>query len=89
MKIAKFKSLDCGYETVHTNGLDGSDSYVRISEYVDVEFPPLPNDELIQGAVVALDRKREQVSEEFTRKLADIDRQKSELLAITHQPAKA
>lgn len=86
MKIAKFKSLGHGYETVHTKALDGCDGYVRISEYVDVEFPPLADAEMINNAIVALDRRREKIVDEFTDKLAEIDQQKSELLAITHQP---
>lgn len=89
MKVAQFQSLDCGYKTVAGKELDGSDHYVRISEYVDVEFPQLSGDEHIQGAVATLDRRKAKVTEEFGRKLADIERQKSELLAITHQPIEA
>lgn len=85
MRIAKYKCLEFGYETFSDGGLDDAGSYVRISEFVDVEFPPLTSDEQIQKHVSALDRTRESVVEEFSRKLAAIDRKKSELLAITHQ----
>lgn len=87
MKIAQFKSLEHGFETVAGEELGGcSDSYVRMTEWAEVEFTPLSGDEHIQGAVAALDRQRERVTDEFSQKLADIDRRKSELLAITHQP---
>lgn len=87
MKVAEFQSIDCGYKTVATDSLDGSEHYIRISEYVDVEFPQLSGDEHIQGAVAALDRQRDRVVEELSRKLAEIDQRKKELLAITYQPA--
>lgn len=85
MKIAKYKDVEFGFEVVGNEFLDNVESYVRISEFVDVEFPPISSDELIQKHVSVLDKAREKVVTEFTRKLADIDRRKSELLSITHQ----
>ncbi len=87
MKVAKFKSLEYGYESVSDEGLDHLPNYVRLSEYVDVEFPPLGRDEVIQKQVSALDAVRERIVEEFTGKLAEIDRRKQELLALPDMSA--
>lgn len=86
MKIAKYKDVEFGIETVSSELLENCSSYVRVSGFIEAEFPPLSSDEQIQKHVAALDKTREQVVTEFTRKLADIDRRKSELLAITYKP---
>lgn len=85
MKVARYKSVEHGYENVNDGSLEGCASYVRISEFVDVEFPPLDNDEQIQKEVAALDHVRQKTVEEFSRKLAEIDQRKRNLLALTHQ----
>lgn len=90
MKIAQFKSIEHGFETVAGEELGRRlDSYVRMSEWAEVNFKSLSGDEHIQGAIAALDRQKEKVTEEFSRKLADIDRRESEMLSITHQPIEA
>lgn len=86
MKIAQFKNIEHGFNSIQGEEFEEIRGYVRLSEYLDVEFSPISDDSQIQKHVAALDKVRQGVVYEFTRKLADIDRQKSELLAITHNP---
>jgi hypothetical protein len=56
--------------------------FTRVTEWVEVEFSPIPQDEQLAGLVKSLDLRRGQVVNEFTEQLAKIDKQKAELLAL-------
>ena len=56
--------------------------YVQLSDVIDVEFPMLTRDQVAASEIAALDGKRAEVVEEFTKKLHAIDERKSQLLAI-------
>jgi hypothetical protein len=89
-RCALIKSMEYGSVCVHGQNWRDDDEvslpgYVRVSDIVEIEFPPLSDDAVVAGAIRALDETRAELSREFARKLADIDRQKAELLAITHQ----
>ena len=85
MKIALFKSIEFDYETVGEPNLDGSASFARISEYIEVEFTPLSDVIGIQVAVI--DKKIAAVTEEFSRTIDVLKDKKSKLLAITQDIA--
>jgi hypothetical protein len=83
--VALFRDIKWGHLVVmrmHREDFTLPD-YVRISDVIDVSFPPLTDDAVTAGAIRALDTRREQVVEKFTDELRQIDRQRSELLAIT------
>ncbi|MCP4083249.1 MAG: hypothetical protein GY743_23765 [Planctomycetaceae bacterium] len=53
----------------------------------EVEFTPtVPESDIREAAVKELDREMHQRREDFTRGMEELQRQKEELLAITHQP---
>jgi hypothetical protein len=52
------------------------------TEFVDVDFPMLAPEAVAAAEIEALDKKRGEVVEEFTRKLTAIDARKAELLAL-------
>jgi hypothetical protein len=56
--------------------------FTRVTEWVEVEFSPIPQDEQLAGRVKSLDLQREEVVNKFTEKLAEIDKHKAELLAL-------
>lgn len=58
--------------------------YSRISEYVDVEFPLLPEETVIQNQVVAIDHQIEKIKDEAMSKVSKLQTKKAELLALTH-----
>lgn len=63
--------------------------YVRISEPTAVRFQPLQDDAVIRNAVSALDAAERNARLELERKLAEINEQRAQLLALTHQPESA
>jgi hypothetical protein len=90
MKIARFKRLgEHSYETIDSDLLDGLENYVRLTEYVDVEFPMLSEESVIQKQVDALDRTEQALRESFETKLNAIKDERAKLLALAFHPVNA
>lgn len=93
LKLALFRDIDAGpmngYETINEKHLEGSDSYVRISEYAEITFQQLKDEIVIDSYIAALDRSERAIRLEFQRKLDDIAGQRANLLALTHKPEQA
>jgi hypothetical protein len=86
MKIAKYKRVgEYGYETVSDDGLENCADYIRISEFIEVDFPPLESKEVIQRHLEALDRTETEVRSKFQEMLNSIEQQRAELRAITYK----
>lgn len=58
--------------------------YCRVSEYIDIEFPLLPEEAVIQNQVVAIDHQIEKIKDEAMLKVSELQTKKAELLALTH-----
>ena len=91
MKIAKFQRI--GHQdwfAVWEQRADGTDpmidSYVRVSEYLDIDFPPRPGEEIVPAQMAALDNAEAELRMKFTEKLNEIAEQRAKLKALTHQP---
>jgi hypothetical protein len=56
--------------------------HVRITEFVEVDFPDLPPDNLVAEKLTTLQADRTQTVERFTRQLKRIDEQIAELQAL-------
>lgn len=92
LKIAVFRNIEpgClnGFESIDSEAYEKySTSTVRISEYVEIEFPQLKDEIVIDKYIDALDRSERQVRLEFQQKLDEIATQRANLLALTHKPA--
>lgn len=88
MKVALYKDVHGGWETVSIgNGLDACENYVRLSEFVDVEFPRLKDEETVRKQLAALDSVRAEVARKFAAALKEIDARKASLQALTHEVA--
>lgn len=91
ISVAVFKSIESngmsGFETIDQKSWEKMDNYVRISEYVDVEFPELQDEIVIDKYLEALNRAEQAARVELQRKLDEIANQRSNLLALTHKPA--
>ena len=61
------------------------DSYVRISEYVEVEFPDREKAEYIKEEINLLDKMADEIRAKATEGLSNINRRKEELLALEHK----
>ena len=87
--IAQFKSIESDYLTYDDEGLARCSSFIRTSEYVDVDFPLLSPDVIVPLEVAALKRAKAEAVKKHAAVVATIDERISKLLAITHQPAAA
>lgn len=94
MKIALYKvilSESCSYESIYDEmhakfAINGA---TRISEWIDVEFPPRKPEEFIPEQIAVLDKAEQELRAKFQQKLMEIAEQRGKLLALTYQPAKA
>jgi hypothetical protein len=88
MKVAKFKRIAeasyLEYETVSDDSIEGSDNYVRISEYVEVEFPPLSKGEIVEQQLAALNQVEREARMRLQDVLEKVKGRRAELMALTH-----
>ena len=82
MKIALFKNVELDFETVCGGEMEDCENYVRTSEYINVEFPPLANDEIIAQQIEILEQAKQNVQAQAERKLTELDHQIGKLLAL-------
>lgn len=89
MKVALFKSTEYSWATPipSEETLENCETYVRVSEYAEVDFPPLSNDIVIQQQLDALDRTEQQLRLKFQERLDTINNQRAELQSLTYIPA--
>jgi hypothetical protein len=85
-KLAVFKS-PYGDESVCIELFDTFDDYVRMSEFVEVEFKPLSSEVVVQKQLNALDKSESELRNKFQEALNRIERQREELRAISYTPA--
>ena len=71
--VTRFEAEELDYE---------SGICTRISEWVEIDFPDLPKDELVQGAVASLDKQKEDLVKEYTKKLHAVAVKKANLLSL-------
>ncbi len=82
MKLAIFKSIEHGFNTIDDEDFESINRYVRISEFVDVEFPLLPKGDLVVKEVSLLREAKKKIQAETEIKLNNVDRKIGELLAL-------
>ena len=90
MKIAKFQRIGSpDWLAVWEMREDGSDplpdSYVRVSEYLDIDFPTRPAAEIVPAQIAALDKAEAELRAKFSEKLHEIAEQRAKLLCLTHE----
>ena len=56
--------------------------YIRLTEWVEVEFPDLQNVNIAQAQVEAIDKQIKAVREKLTDEVMRLERHKAELLAL-------
>ena len=62
---------------------------IRVSEPIEVEFPPRLGNEAVAEEVSAIDVQIAEHTEEFAKKIDKLKESKSKLLAITQESAAA
>ena len=90
MKIALFKSIEYGWTMPAAQHDNGSDphlgSYIRITEYVDVDFPPRAPEEIVPAQLAAIDKAEKEARAEFQLKLNAFAEARANAPALTHTP---
>jgi hypothetical protein len=85
IKLAIFKSKDSEFITVIDEIAEYWEDYVRISEYVEVEFPDREKAECVKEEITILDKMADEIRAKATEGLNNINRRKEELLALEHK----
>lgn len=75
-----------GHESIHEKHMERATDYVRVSEYVEITFPKLQDEIVLDEYIAALDRSERAIRLEFQKKLDEIAGQRASLLALTHKP---
>jgi hypothetical protein len=90
VKYAQFKNPTFGYITIVGRREDDLDrpycDSVRVSEWVDVEFPPRKPEEQIPEQIAMLDLAEKDLRLKFEEKLHALAEQRTKLRSLTHQP---
>jgi hypothetical protein len=87
MKLALFKNISVAsvYESALSEAFERINGYVRISEYVDVDFPSLPAPGIIAAQVAQIDQQIDKAM----AVIHELGARKQELLALTGPDAAA
>lgn len=91
VKYAQFKDTKLG--TVMVVGRADDDlerpflEDVRISEWVEIDFPPLPLEDIVAAQLAALDAEQRTLVAQHLRDLEKIANARAKLLALTHESA--
>ncbi|MDD5084171.1 MAG: hypothetical protein PHT88_04590 [Candidatus Moranbacteria bacterium] len=82
MRLAKYKNIRVDYEVITDDWCAEHRDYVRLTEFVDIEFPPLPEDAVITQEVAVLDRQIAAIQEQAMVEIQQLAQRKQELLAL-------
>lgn len=85
MKLAKWRNVRVGYEVVTDEWCDGHNDYIRLSEFVEVDFPALSVDAVIAQEVAVLDKKIDDIQTRALVEMTQLRQRKQELLALTSE----
>lgn len=85
MKIAQFKSLEHGYMSIQQEEFERINGYMRVSDYIEVEFPPRSDEEQIMEEVRKIDQVISDIQQNALAKIEEWKERRAELLALTHQ----
>jgi hypothetical protein len=83
MKIAKYQSVDMDYTFFSEDLYEGRSGYLRLTEFADVEFVPLPAADMVPRQIEILDNKIEAIQGRALAEINELKQKKQELLALT------
>lgn len=81
-RIALFQNIQSRHISEGGEYMEGFDGYVRISEYVDVTFPPRQAESIAEDALSQLDKAANEVKAKAQEALEKIADARSEYLMI-------
>jgi len=86
-KIALFKDMSYSFSSEHVaeETMEGYEKYVRVSEYVEVEFTLLPEQTVVENQLATLDSVEADLREKFREQLGNIEARRQNLRALTYK----
>jgi hypothetical protein len=84
-RLALFKNVEYGWVFASEESRNEADDYIRITEYVEVDFTELPLNDVINSQIESLDKAAEEMGKKYMEGLESIKRKKAELLSLTVQ----
>ena len=91
MKIDLFKRTGSGWSYITPRDLPPDaaadyeyDGYIRISEWVEVDFPPRAPEQIIPAQLAMLDARKAEEVDRHLDALGQIAEERGKLLALTH-----
>ena len=82
MKIAQFRSSVYNLISVSDEVLERCEDYVRISEYVEVDFVERNKEDVVNDEIAVIDTQIKTVNLDAYKKTSELEQRKAELLAI-------
>lgn len=89
MKIAGFKTFGIDTHVSYADESTGEacirfSGWVRLTEYAEVEFVPLPTSTVVEGQLKQLDVAEQELRNQFEKKLHELANERAKLLALSH-----
>lgn len=90
MKIAGFKTFGIDNHVTYADESTGEacvrfSSWVRLTEYAEVEFVALPTSTVVEGQLKQLDAAEQELRNQFEKKLHELANERAKLLSLTHE----
>lgn len=89
MKIALYDHV-CGIDLIvrtvseWQRYMDSSPDYIRLSEFVEVDFPMLKDAEVVEKQLAAIDLQEQAARNQFQAQLDSFNERRANLRALTH-----
>lgn len=85
MKIAQYLNLKSNFTVIQEEGDYASTypDYARVSEFIEVEFPPRAPEAVITEQLATLDKMEAEVEKDYAIKINAIKSKRAELAALT------
>jgi len=87
VKIAQYRSVKHDYITIGESRefYENKDDFIRMTEYVEVDFVERPREEIVNIEIQALKDLKKEIHAAAQARVMEIDRKISDLLAITQE----
>ena len=79
MRLAQFRNIGYGFTLVNEEYLEHNPEYIRVSEYIDVEFEPIGYLARIEQEIAQLKAEAEKISDRCDTELDAINKKISKL----------
>ena len=92
--VSLFKSAKYGWTLAHIHehndttietALDGSDDHIRLSKAVQIDFPEVDKNEILQKELELIDKAEKTIAAEYQLKLTALQNRRNDLLSISHE----